>query len=477
MLLFRKPVITIVAAIVIIVLGFIFLLRGCLAKYDERSVKAPALVFEKDGKVVIFSIVEFQKATSYSQKGSFVQKTVSTNYYIQTNDGTTAALISTKKIKNHRDIKQYPIEMLGASGTMAWLFIGELMAFDPFTLDKTADIKILEEKNPALKGRLPAERQFYTFNTADKHIYFTATDGTKWQLNTQSLLITASGYQKNQSPGKQQLELFEKQVKQIQNDLDTLYQRKSLGASKDYSNKKISYAQYTVLSNEYYKERDRLNKLRDSISEIKRKWEKELRLTTDTDRAIENLQHTHLSFSSTKQNQDTSAGAWYGLYSDEELEKLYDRVSNQIAYDETARRKLFAGSYSRSKYDDAIINKVAAKAINNTDFLAAGFLINKKTGMPIHLPGNQSFLVAHKDKVGAEGKIMMTSITPDGKTNWTYNSQLTNWIDWIYTGKMLYVFGVNNKNLSSSECNIVQCINLENGKAVIFDYFKNKLVE
>ena len=38
--------------IIAIVAGFIFLLRGCLSGYDERSAITPVLYFEKDGKAV-----------------------------------------------------------------------------------------------------------------------------------------------------------------------------------------------------------------------------------------------------------------------------------------------------------------------------------------------------------------------------------------------------------------------------------------
>jgi hypothetical protein len=374
------------------------------------------------------------------------------------------------------------VEILGASATAAWLFMGEPMAFDPFTLNRVADIKILEEKNPGLKGKLPVERQFYNFNNTDNNIYFTAKDGTKWQLNTQSLVITSSNYQKGQSALAQKLALLEQESKKVQDDLDTLYQQKSMGAGKDYADKKISYAQYQQLNNLYYKERDRLYNVRDSIREQKRKLEQDKRSIEDTERMIEGLQRSNLSFSQTKQNQDTAAGVWFGMYNEEEIQKLYDRVSHQIAYDETVRRKLLVGTYSITKNEDAVINKASINAKGNTDFLAAGFLVNKKTGQPLRLPGpqgslsNQSFLVVHKEQVGREGKILLTNLTKDGQINWTYNTQLTDWADWAHTGKTLYVFGVNNKNLSSNESNILLCINLENGRAAMFDYFTNKLV-
>lgn len=476
-MLLKKPVLIIVLTIAAMVTGFIFLLKGCLAKYDERFIKTPALVFEKKGKNVVFSIVEFQKTTSYSQKGNFVRKSVRTMYYVQINDGETAELVAKKKIKTHKEVKNYPVEMLGASGNTAWAFIGEPMAFDAFTLDTKADIKILEEKNPSLRGKFPAERQFYSFNITDKNIYFTAKDGSKWQLNTQTLQASPSVYQKGESLLKNKMTLLEQELKNNQINLDSLYQQKNYRPSRDYSAKKITYTEYQQINNRYYKERDSLYKVRDSLQQLERQYRDNKSKIEDLERDIEQLQRTSLSFSQIKTNQDTLQRKWFGLYSDEELDKLNDRINNQNIYDETARRKFFISDYSFSKNNDALINKAAVKSSSTTDFLDAGFLLNKTTARPIITSGNQFFLIVHKDQVGRDGKILITSITTEGKSGWTYNTALTEWSDWILSGNHLYVFGVDNKNLSSGETNILLCIDLIKGKASKYDYFKEKKLE
>lgn len=92
-----KPVLGIIITAILIVLGFIYLLKGCLAKYDERFTKPPVLLFEKNGKSVVFAITEFQKTVSYSRKGGMVRKSVNTTYYIQTNDASTAEMVAEKK--------------------------------------------------------------------------------------------------------------------------------------------------------------------------------------------------------------------------------------------------------------------------------------------------------------------------------------------------------------------------------------------
>jgi hypothetical protein len=163
----KRITITIVLAIALLVFGFIFLLRSCLSQFDERAAiggsssgsASQFLVFEKDGKGVIFSLVQFEKTISYSRNGGMTNKQVSTTYYAQSNDLATAAKLVSQKIKNHREVKNYPIEIMGAAGNQAWVFVGELLAYDPFTLNKTADAAMVEAKNPALKGKLINERR------------------------------------------------------------------------------------------------------------------------------------------------------------------------------------------------------------------------------------------------------------------------------------------------------------------------------
>ncbi len=477
MLLLKKPVLIILITIAGIVFGFIFLLKSCLAKYDERFIKSPALVFEKNGKAVVFSIVEFQKTTSYSQKGGMTSKSVNTMYYVQINDGETADLITSKKIKNHREIKNYPIEILGSSGNAAWLFMGEPMAFDPFTLDKIADLKILEEKNKSLADKFPVERQFYSFNKNDSNIYFTAKDGSKWKLSTRTLLATPSNYKKNETAYESKLTALANELKNIQILSDSLYQQKSLRPAQDYAAKKITYQAYQQINKSYYPERERLSSKRDSIGKILSRLEKDKRKLEEIDRNIENLNRSSHSFSQIKSNQDTLSSQWLGLYSDEEFEKLSDRVNNQSVYDETALRKLLSGTYSISPYDEALLDKPLTKAQTASTFLAGGFLLNKQTGQPIHLPNSHSRIIVHKDQIGREGKILLTVMSKDFKAVWTYNTILTEWTDWILSGNKLFVFGVDNKNLSSGETNILICLNLDKMTATRYDYFKKKKTE
>jgi len=424
-----------------LVAGFIFLLRGCLAKYDERSSFNTPLYFEKKGKSVLFSLVQFEKTTSYSQQGGSVRKSVSTSYYVQCNDAVTLQKVGDKKIKHHSDIRHYPVELLGASAGYAWLFMDELMAFDPFSLEQVAGPATIEEKNPSLKGKLPADRQYYVFNRETGSIHITAKDGTYWLLNPQTL--TATQQDKKEEESDRQIAL---------KDLTTYVQGLS---SKSMDPRQLSHT-------------------RDSIRLLQQKLEQAIRAGEDIRRIKESLQRGSISFSEQKVNGDTTAGQWFGVYSRYELDKLYNRFSYSKVYDETARRQLFRAPYAVDKYDNYIIDKEQAVAAGTVFLLDGGFLVDPATGRPVWLDKEQSFLVVYKNEIGREGSIQLARMSQQGQLLWTVDTHLKEWKGWIITPTHMYVAGTDNKELSGSNYNALYAIDIATGKSVHYDFFTDK---
>ncbi|MBK6938040.1 MAG: hypothetical protein IPH18_15030 [Chitinophagaceae bacterium] len=470
----KKTGTVIFLAIAGIIAGFVFLLRGCLAQYDERFIKTPALHFSINERNIIASIVEYQRATSYSQQGGFIRKSVSTTYYLQTSDGVTAELIKQTKLKKQSAIKQYPVEMLGAAENNAWMFIGELMAFNVSTMEKTADIGILEARNPSLKNLMPEERQYYVFNRQNRQLYITAKDGSKWKIDTKTLLASPSYSGIGETDETKALEL---QIKNTQTLLDTLYQQKNYRPSKAYTQKIIDAAAYKTITAEFYREREMLNKVMDSLRNLQRLTEKDNREKGDVKRKIESLQHTNISFSQCKAYTDLQDSTLFLVYSEEEFAKLEERYWDRSLYDETARRKLYTGNLASTRWDHSVLNKSSVQTKGNASFLDGGLLLDKQTGLPIRLNGKLSWLVVHKTQLGKEGTILITNLKNDGTSAWSVNTALPEWNDWIFTGDYLYVFGTNNKELSSSECNILLCINLKTGAYTGYDFFTKKAVK
>jgi hypothetical protein len=466
-------------AIVIIgiVAGFIFLLRGCLAGYDERSAIAPALYFEKDGKTVVFTVVEYGKATSYKSGPGGTFKSMSVNYFIQANNAETAELIDNKKIKHSSDIKFRPVTVMGAGNNKAWVFIGELLAYNPFTLEKLADKEIIESRNPHLKGKMPDDEKYYEYNHISNTIQITATDGMKYLLSTADMKATALD---EEGILKKPVEAKIKDLKKQETALEDRYRAgydRYRAWNRSYSEKKISYAALLDSGKNFDRQQDSIRKWKGNIQNEIRDLDDVKDAARDIQRQIENLTGSNKSYGSICTAVDTFNGKWYGLLSAEELEKPETRFRYRTVYNETARNKFYNASISIKDPDKKAVELIVAEPekINDAVYLQGGFLFNKSTALPIHLYNDEGFIICYKEKVGNTGSIMLARVDLKGNSKWATNTMLSSFADWIYTGSQLIILGNDNKEISSNNANLLMIINLQTGKAVKHDYFTDKM--
>lgn len=472
-------VLRIILIIALVVVGFFFLLRSCLSKYDERAAigggsstsASQFLVFEKEGKGIIFSLVKYEKVVSYSQNGGMINKTVYNTFYAQINDLATAAKISSQKIKSHTQIKAYPVEIIGATDNKAWLFVGELMAYDPFTLTKTADVEILEVKNPVLKGKLINERRYYDFDEETKQITITTADGVKYKLDATSLIATAINEDElNTDAAETRIKELEKIARQVREQKQTAYNRFREN-NRLFSEKHLSPKQYSDSSKMLEKETSLLGKRLDSLEKLTRDTRDIINQENDLTRTKKNIRRSGGSYSSMKVNCDTMGGSWYGLYTNEGIKKINERFNYESGNDETARNKLFTATLTvKDKY--WIVAEEKRKS-GDGFYLQGGFLLNKESGIPFHL--SDGFLLVHKDIIGQEGKIQLTRIRNNGETMWTINTGLKEFFEWQLHGEKLVITGTDNKKLGSGEVNLLLVIEITNGQVVVYDFFEDKM--
>lgn len=70
---------------------------------------------------------------------------------------------------------------------------------------------------------------------------------------------------------------------------------------------------------------------------------------------------------------------------------------------------------------------------------------------------------------------MLSKVDLKGNAKWAINTKLTEFADWIYSGNRLIILGNDNKEISSSNANLLMIIDLQAGIAVKHDYFTNKM--
>jgi hypothetical protein len=460
----------------LIVFGFIFLLRSCLAKYDERSSISRTLVFEKDGKTFIFSLVQFDKTVSYSQKGNFVQKSVYVTYYAQTNDAETGTRIKEKKLKSRNAIKSFPVEILGKAKQLVVLFMGELLILDPFTLETTANRSIIENRNPALKGKLPDERKFYQFEEPEATIQFTSVEGISYTLDPVSLMATEQPENKKEGVKNGAGLLNQKLVfnNQVQANYDLIRKQNEL-----YRTQKISEVQYVKETKRLEREIDNLQKAKDSllhIESVKNDIESENKEIIRRKTSLHNFSN---SFQGIKLNSDTFSGNWYGFYTPEELDQLDAEFRPQQYQKDIARNKFYKSTVQLFKNSSGKFKLEVGKnktVLNESVFLSGGLLLDQSTALPVHLVNPNSFLVVYKQQIGSESQILIARLDLDGKQLWNTETRLVQFSDWVISGGYLIIKGNNNKELGSGSSNLLWSIRLADGTKKGYDFFKNKIV-
>lgn len=473
----RKFSIGIVIIFVTVSVGFAFLLRGCLSNYDERSAITPALVFEKDNRSVVFGIVKYGKTVSYEQNGGITQKQMSTNYFIQSNDAVTGELIANKKIKHNKDIKFHPVTVMGSGNGKAWIFMGELLAFDPFTLEKFADKEIIEAKNPPLKGKMPEEKRYYVYKEDTDEIVITATDGVKYILSTTSMQATTVDEDETL---KSQVELKLTELKKEESSLNENYKNRYdryRVFNKLYAQKKISQMAYMDSVKNFNHQRDEIDEQRKLITQEIHDLQMSKSAERDRTNAIDNLKGGSKSYINICTAIDSFNGRWYGLLNAADLEKTESRFRYRTVTAETGRNKLYSAALTLKDSTAKILELIVAKPEKIADavYLQGGFLLDRSTALPIQLKNTDGFIVCHREKVGSLGNIILSRVDLTGNIAWTFNTKLLSFNDWIFTGSRLVIFGNDNKELSSSDANLLTIIDLKNGQAVMYDYFTDKM--
>ncbi len=182
-------------------------------------------------------------------------------------------------------------------------------------------------------------------------------------------------------------------------------------------------------------------------------------------------EETGSGFSGMKVNCDTMDSRWYGLFTNEEIEKVSKQFDYKMVYGDAARNKLFTTAVTL-KDKNWMVDEEKTKT-GTAVYLQGGFLLSKEEGLPFHL--EDGFLVVYKDIIGKDGKVQLTRINTKGEQVWTINTGLKEFYDWQFKVNKLVVTGTDNKNLSSGVVNLLMVINLQNGKVAGYDFFEDKV--
>lgn len=348
--------------------------------------------------------------------------------------------------------------------------MGELMAFDPFTLQTVADHAAIEKANPGLKGQLPAERRYYHLQAGQGLVYFTANDGRQWRLHTSTLKAEPFEFGDADDLEGASFTVQKSALDQHKALEDTLNERYHIltqqiiatARNKGFDELKKLYALRSAIS-------DQQEALRQQVRRLEQagQWDRQQRL------AINQLRRTSVDYNSMRTNQDTTDGNWLGLYAGREWTDLNDHLQFSAAYDETARRQLYRSRYTEQQYGGFVLLKKEARLQGGTTFLQGGFLLDKETARPIRLTAPASYLILHREGIGRDAAILLSRVTPEGKALWTFNSRLKEWTDWQLRSGRLFLSGKDEPRTNGS--NLLYSLDLKSGQAAAYDFFTDKV--
>lgn len=391
-----------------IIIGFFFLMRGCLSRWDSYGVVGWPGISEDETSMVI--VKSYNQTTSYSRNGGFVRKSYSTTYYLEKIDLLTGKVVKKTKLMSQRKLKNGPLDCYGGYKNKLWVFASTLRAYDMNTLEQAVKLEDIENKNPELKGKLPIEKTYYNAHLNLGYITITALDGDKYNIMLDDL------HAEPVEDTKATFEEFNTDIKNQKNAIQAKFDSLDQAArGKDY------YKMYEL----QYKYRQQLYASRDSLNAV----EENAKEVFDYNREVlEDIEEFDSFFSGDIRkwctSRDTMGGYGFLLLKDKPTGDYFDlRNFNYMGSesDKAAiyKMKLEMNSKAHSSYDRI---KVVSTETFKDRYLQGGIMVNYKTAKAYQTTDPSGYIIFSRNIIGKDGKLLVSRIDTNGKQLWQTNT-------------------------------------------------------
>ena len=438
-----------------LVVGFIFLLRGCLSQWDSFGVAGwPGIT--DDQKTLVF-VKSYSKTNSYSNKNGIVSKSYSTTYYIEKVDLATGQVVKKEKLMAQRKIKKGVLECFGGYKNRLWVFANFLRAYDMNTLEQVVKLEDIETKNPQLKGKMPAESQYYDAHINLGYITVTAQDGDKYNIVLDDL------HAELVDENADKFEYFNQDIKKQQELLEARID----SLNEAYRNEK-DYRKYDAMNEQqeiFYTMRDSLNGVEQAARDV-------FEAQRDLKRKLEDFDGF---FSSDTEDwtvmQDSLGGYGYLLSKDQPTNDQFEPLDGSSMGSETDKVTLYkltleTNKKSTSHYDRLQVTKTEGC---KDRYLQGAMMVDYTTARAYRLKNPDGFIIFSRDIIGNKGKLLVTRIDVNGKQLWQTNAQMSFKIMFTTaTNQYLVICGIidHDKAPSFSVADALRIIDLKTGALV-----------
>lgn len=171
-----------------LVLAFLFLMNGCLRKFDNYGVVDTMVSNPSNSSITV--LVAENNAMSYQKNGGFVKTTYTTTYWLKQYETSTGKLIRKRKVFTPSEANRTSINCYGRYGNNIWLYIDGLAAYDINSLELVTDEKQIAAANAVSHTIFPVGDRLVKPSLEKGFIDFIADNGEAYQLALNNLKIS-----------------------------------------------------------------------------------------------------------------------------------------------------------------------------------------------------------------------------------------------------------------------------------------------
>lgn len=176
-------------------LAFLFLMSGCLRKFDNYGVVDTIVSNPSNSSVTV--VVAENNAMSYQKNGGFIKTTYSTTYWLKQYETATGKLIQKKKVFKPSEANKLSIACYGRFGNNIWMNIDGLVAYDINSLEQVTNEKAIATANGVSKTIFPLDDRLVKPNLEKGYIDFIADNGEAYRLTLNNLKIDKKEVEEN----------------------------------------------------------------------------------------------------------------------------------------------------------------------------------------------------------------------------------------------------------------------------------------
>jgi hypothetical protein len=442
--------------IISVVVGFIFLIRGCLAKYDEYYQFDAARGFHSSKGDVIVYLKEKYKVNSYSSGGGMTSISGTPYYYLETRDAASLKLLKSTKFEDISDpVKRTP-HVIGCDDKSIWIFQGKIMAFDALTHEMVCTKEKLEETNPALKDNLPEDMSYYKYNYIHGRLEVTTKNALHFSISKTFKAQKINDVESDENQEIVDLKNLEKNIKE-QRDI------------KAKNGDRSSFNEYYKLDDSIRKIEKLIDKKKDDIKDIK---EYNKKIQESRSKGFDNAQNNLV-------NAVVLDSTIYALLSEKDLAENNSNFYFRKIYSDEVQRQLYRSNFNELEKNDGFFErcKISERKLvnNNISFLKGGFLLDKENLEPIKLSNPLSWLILSAKEVGNKSKLILQRVNEQGIAIWTKELPIIDFSDMVLAGDNLVMFTNDGVKITNDDNrNWIISLNLKTGDFILLDLAENK---